>query len=267
MKLRFGVVALFVALMMAAVAGAESFHDPVGDTEGPDIDAVTIAHAGATLNIDIHLANRVRLGAEEAIQVEVDLDSNVNTGDDGIDLHALYVEGEPTEVLLWQSDDYIETNRATIVWTAGTAHVQVPLALVTRAVKVEVAALGIGEDEETEEPVAPVEDPVDLAPDDGAYAYTVTTEARRLIKSTLAFAPAQPRAGKAFRLSGASLEFNDVGAVKATTTCSAKLGGKKFGKGCSWKLPKTAKRKALVVTVAAAYGGDRYSLSRRFVVR
>jgi hypothetical protein len=266
-KLRVGLLTLVSALILVSASAAQSFSDPVGDTEGPDIDSVAITHAGATLNIDIHIANRATLGAEEAIQVEIDLDSNANTGDDGIDLHALYVEGEPTEVLLWQNDDYIETTRATINWTPNTAHVHVPLALVTRAVKVEVAALGIAEDEDTDDPVAPADDPVDVAPDDGAFEYTVATEARRLIKSTATFAPAQPRAGKAFRLSGVALEFNDVGTVKATTTCSAKLAGKKFGKGCSWKLPKTAKKKALVITVSAAYGGDKYSLTRKFVVR
>ena len=113
----------------------------------------------------------------------------------------------------------------------------------TRAVKVEVAALGVGEDEETDDPVAPVDDPVDVAPDEGAFAYTVTTEARKLVKGTLTFAPGQPRAGKAFRLAGTSLEFNDVGAVKATSAFTATLGGKKFGKGCSWRIPLNAKKK------------------------
>jgi len=267
-RVRIGVVALLTALVLVAAGAAESFTDPVGDTEGPDIDSVALTHAGTNLNIDIHLANRPQLAAEEAIQVEIDLDSNANTGDDGIDLHALYVQGEPTEVLLWQNDDYIETDRAGITWSAGTAHVRVPLALVTHTVKVEVAALGVGEDEETEDPTAPKEDPVDVAPDNGAYSYTVATEARKLTKATLTFAPAQPRVGKVFRLKSTSLDFNDVGTVApATTTCSATLGGKKFGRGCSWKIPKTAKKKALVVTVTATYGGDPYPFKRRFVVR
>lgn len=266
MHLRVGVLALLAALVLAAAGGAQSFTDPVGDTEGPDIDSVAITHAGANLNIDIHFANRTRLAAEEAVQVEIDLDSNANTGDDGIDLHALYVEGEPTEVLLWQNNDYVETTRATIDWSTSTAHVHVPLALVNRSVKVEVAALGLAKDNDDPN-LPPPEDPVDVAPDDGAFAYTVTTEARRLVKSTLTFAPAQPRAGKAFRLAGASLEFNDVGTVKATATCSAKLAGKKFGKGCSWKLPATAKKKPLVITVTASYGGDKFAIARRFVVR
>jgi len=111
MHVRVGVLALLTALLFVAAGGAETFQDPVKDTEGPDIDSVAISHAGPSLNIDIHLANRTVLAAEEAIQVEIDLDSNANTGDDGIDLHALYVEGEPTEVLLWQNDDYIETNQ------------------------------------------------------------------------------------------------------------------------------------------------------------
>jgi len=266
--MRITVVAIMAALVMVAAGGAATFQDAVGDTEGPDIDSVAITHSGASLTVDIHLANRQRLAAEEAVQVELDLDSNANTGDDGIDLHALYVEGEPSEVLLWQNDDYVETTRAAITWSTSTAHVTVPLALVTRAVKLEVAALGLGPDDPDDPDAPPADDPIDVAPNDGAYEYTVTTEARRLIKSTATFAPAQPRAGKAFKLSSATLEFNDVGTVKATATCSAKLGGKKFGKtACSWKIPKTAKKKALVVTVTAAYGGDNYTISRRFVVR
>lgn len=252
---------------MVAAGAAETFGDPVGDTEGPDISSVAITHAGANLDIDIGLANRPQLAPEEAVQVEVDLDANANTGEDGIDLHALYVQGEATEVLLWQNGDYVESNRATVTWSTSTAHVRVPLALVNRAVKVQVGAFGIGEDEETEEPVAPEEDPFDAAPDEGAFAYTVTTEARRLIKGTLTFTPAQPRAGKRFRLAGTSLEFNDVGTVKATASCTATLGGKKFGKGCSWRIPANAKKKVLRVKVTAAYGGARYTFTRRLAVR
>jgi hypothetical protein len=266
--MRIGVLAFIAALVLTAAGGAASFQDPVGDTEGPDINSVAITHSGTNLTVEIHLANRLRLVAEEAVQVELDLDSNANTGDDGIDLHALYVEGEPSEVLLWQNDDYVETTRATITWSASTAHVTVPLALVTRAVKLEVAALGLGPDDPDDPDAPPEDDPIDVAPDEGAYDYTVTTEARRLIKSTVTFAPAQPRAGKVFKLSNATLEFNDVGTVKATTTCSAKLGGKTFGKtACSWKIPKNAKKKVLAVTITAAYGGDNYTITRRFTVR
>lgn len=268
MRARIGAVTALTALLLVGAGGAETFGDPVGDTEGPDIDSVAITHAGTTLTIDVHLANRPRLAADEAVQVEIDLDANAATGGDGIDLHALYVEGEPTEVLLWQNDDYIETNRATVAWSGGGAHVNVPLALVNRAVRVEVAALGIGEDVETEEPVAPEEDPIDLAPDEGVYNYTVTPVARKLTKATLTFTPARPRAGKLFRLQNTALLFNDVGTVKPTATaCSAKLAGKKFGRGCSWRIPKTAKKKVLNVTVTATYGGDKFPLTRRFVVR
>jgi hypothetical protein len=265
---RIGVIAVLTALLMVGVGGAQTFRDPVGDTEGPDIDSVAITHSGTNLEVDIHIANRAQLVREEAVQVELNLDSNAATGDHGIDLHALYVEGEPSEVLLWQNDDYIETNRAAITWSASTAHVRVPLALLGRQVKVEVAALGLGPEDPDDPDLPPEDDPVDVAPDEGVYDYTVTAEARKLLKGTLTFAPAQPRAGKLFRLRNAALQFNDVGTVKpATTTCSAKLAGKRFGKGCSWRLPKTARKKVLLVTVSATYGTERYPLTRRFVVR
>ena len=189
MHVRTGVAALIVALVLAASGAAAAFRDPVGDTKGPDISSVAINRTRASLTIDIHLANRRRLAAEEAIQVELDLDSRAGTGEDGIDLHALYVQGEPSEVLLWQKNHYVETRRASITWTTSTAHVRVPLTLVTRAVKVTAAALGVGQDVETEEPVAPVQDPVDLAPNKGAFRFTVRGKVRRLLGSAVAFPP------------------------------------------------------------------------------
>ena len=264
MHLRIGAAAALTALLLAGAGGAQTFSDPVGDTKGPDIDSVSITHDATTLHVDVHIANRTRLEDDEAIEVEADLDSNAATGEDGIDLHALYVQGEPGEVLLWENGDYVDTNRATITWSASAAHLRAPVTLVRGTAKVDASAIGVAEPP-ADPDTPPPDDPVDAAPDTGTYAYTV--ERHALTKSTLVFIPAQPRAGKPFRLRSATLQLAGVGTVSAKTTCTATLGGKKFGSGCTWRLPKTAKGRVLAITIVAVHDTDGYTLKRRFVVR
>ncbi len=98
---RVGVVVAAGALLLVGAAGAQTFTDPVGDTEGPDINSVSITHDADTLHVDVHFANRTRLRADEAVEIAVDLDGNARTGEEGVDLNALFIEGEPAELLLW----------------------------------------------------------------------------------------------------------------------------------------------------------------------
>lgn len=76
-----------------------------------------------------------------------------------------------------------------------------------------------------------------------------------------AFSSKTPRAGALFRVTGARVTLTNDEVVQAETfTCSATLAGKRLrgtgSGGCTFKLPKTARRKQLKITITARYGGE-----------
>jgi hypothetical protein len=106
----------------------------------------------------------------------------------------------------------------------------------------------------------------DSAPDGGdLWTYTLRASAPAAPTITKLVVPASsvfPKAGATFtfRISQVMLSTNELTAPDRVT-CKATLTGKALAStrpgGCTWKLPKTARRKTLVVTVTAVYGGDR----------
>jgi len=91
-----------------------------------------------------------------------------------------------------------------------------------------------------------------------------------LRRSVVTFAPTFPRSGRKFALRTVSLVLSDGSRVKAaTSSCSATLSGKAYGKrkSCTWNLPASARGKKLRVSIAATYGPQVYGLTRIFVVR
>ena len=76
------------------------------------------------------------------------------------------------------------------------------------------------------------------------------------------FSPTAPRAGATFRLQSVALTFeSEEKGVAGSFTCRATLAGKRVKGtgpgGCTFKLPKTAKGKQLVVTVTATPTGGK----------
>ena len=114
----------------------------------------------------------------------------------------------------------------------------------------------------------------DTAPDgDAVWTYTMQASAPAAPTITKLVVPASsvlPKAGTTFtfRVSHVMLSTNELTAPDRVT-CKATLAGKALAStrpgGCTWKLPKTARRKTLVVTVTAVYGADR--ASQRFPLR
>jgi hypothetical protein len=114
----------------------------------------------------------------------------------------------------------------------------------------------------------------DSAPDGGdLWTYTLQASAPAAPTITRLVLPASsvlPKAGTTFtfRIAQVMLSTKEL-AAPDRVTCKATLAGKALAStrpgGCTWKLPKTARRKTLVVTVTAAYGGDR--ASQRFPLR
>jgi hypothetical protein len=251
---------------MVGAVSAQTHADPVGDTPGPDINSVVIAHDSQRFTVHVRLANRAALEENEIVQMDLDTDGKLTTGEEGEDLYAVLAQGETPEVLVWQGDDYVETTRATAAFRSDGAHLTIPREFVSGTVKVSVQALGEipGEAEDTPPRVV-----TDDAPDSGVYTHVVGRAA--LQRSTVTYSPAQPRAGRVFRVRNVTLQLAEAGTVKPTSiVCSATLAGKRLkpASPCAWRLARTAKGKALRVSISALVGVERYALpAQRFVVR
>jgi hypothetical protein len=260
-----------VALAVAGVALAATFSDPVGDTYGPDIDSVELKVDGGNLDINVHFSN-VDNGLEDAAlaEIDVDLDGNAATGDDGIDLYAVYEGGQPNEVLRFEKNDYVDTTAAHATKTNDGVQLRVPLSLVGRTVKASVQAIAPPPpDQDPNNPITlPTGPDTDVAPDTGVYTLAI---ARPTLKgATVAYSPAQPRAGKLFAVRKVSLLLSSGGPFAASTSCTATLAGKKLGpaNACAWRIPANARGKSLRVTVTATFAGTAFKLpAKTFAVR
>jgi hypothetical protein len=121
-------------------------------------------------------------------------------------------------------------------------------------------------------------DPANPAIDSGGqWTYTLATAPvvkpkPVTVTSTSVVAASPPKAGASFRVAGYAVNLSDGSLVDATAVrCTATLGGKKItgtgAGGCTFKLPKTAKKKRLVVKVSGVYNGARISKTVTYVVR
>jgi hypothetical protein len=255
-----GLVAACALLAALPAGAATSFTDASGDTTGPDISTVSASNDLNDLTIEVHFANRPTLANGDAVLVDLDLDGNKSTGEDGVDLYAVLEGGEEPVVLSWQDGVFAENGEAKATFASGTATLSLPLDLVKGTVGIVALAVG-GPD--------PDVSPTDRAPDGGAWTYTIERPA--LQKATVRFKPAQPRAGKTFAVDSVSLVLTVAGAVTPDNlTCSARLGGTALQqpRACTWKLPRTAKNKTLTVSIVAEFGDTSYRLAaQRFKVK
>jgi hypothetical protein len=281
MRISVGVAVAGAALALTAVGGAADFTDPVGDTYGPDINKVTLSEQPGFLDVQVGFLSHPELDKGEVVEIDVDTDSNDQTGDGGVDLYGV-LEGTEgandqvfvdSEVLKYDKsiDDYVDITTSTIKFEDAGATLAIPLALVGHAVRVTVSAYAA--------PLPPPPDPnfppppptkpdTDNAPDSGAYSYTLATPT--LSRATVTYSPAAPRAGKLFKVQRVAVVLSSGGPFPAQAACTATLGGKKLSgaTACAWKLPKSAKGKSLRVTVSATYAGTTFKLpARTFRVR
>jgi hypothetical protein len=249
-----------VLVLAATASAATTFADPAGDTTGPDVTNVSVRNDGRALTAAVHFANRPSLAAGDVVLVDFDADANAATGEDGVDVYAVFEGGDEPTAFEWRDGAFVQSSDVKATFAAGDATVVVPKALVGAAVGVAVTAVA-GQD--------PGVDPTDRAPDAGRWTYTVSTPT--LQKAAVKLAPAQPIAGKRVSVRSVALTLTDVGTVSPEDfTCDAILAGKSLGEvdHCAWKLPKAAKRKVLALTIEAEYGGVSYRLpTQRVKVR
>ncbi len=252
-----------LALATPSPALADSFIDPSGDNgTSADIGAVSVATvADGRIEITADIANMPAGLAPGAVLVTYDTDRNPATGLAGAE-YILLLDWESLDPLLarW-SGTTLEP--ATSVGPIGV--------LVTRptgarvALALSSASLGgaTGFDFSVSAWSGPSDTPFDSAPDQGTWAFgTGAPVAVEMGGIAARWAPAQPRAGKTFRMTGVRVQLTDGKIVApARVACVATLAGKRLrgtgAGGCTFKLPKSAKGKRLTVKLTATYNGER----------
>lgn len=263
------IVALGVGIAVAPAPARVAHHNPIGvpdprgDSSGaPDIARVTIAND--TLNRILFLIqfwNRDSLVANDLVFVRIDSDRNAQTGkaDRGTGIDYV-VEINPPAVTVRRWNGTTFERQAS---TGQAAFSDGYVVLINRSELGDTAALrfyvetGIAGGGAIQTDTAP-----DVAPYE--YALSVSHVEDMLPRWT----PAIPRAGATFRLSSLSVTLLTGDTLAAArTSCRATLAGKRLrgtGRGgCTFRLPRSAKGKRLVVDITAAPAGGEAEIGRQ----
>lgn len=256
-KLVTGVVVLFVlAAPSFGAAAPVSYTDPTGDNAGgPDIGAVT-ADLGADgrIAIKLSIASIPQRGDQALVFAAIDTDRNAATGSIfGGDYVVIFAFADLSgSFVRWDGSDYVEAN-GDITSIVGSGFVEIrvhPDAIGGTTAFNFMVAVAKGDPETGQ---------IDVAPDAGSWAF----EAKKALTVETVdakFVPAAPKAGAVFQAPVVRITLSDGTTIVAPSyRCVAQLGGKLLrgtGRGgCTFKLPKNAKGKRLLVTLFVTYKG------------
>lgn len=236
----------------SSASGLKTFDDFIEDTPGPDIcgqNAVTNDNEG-TITFGLHIHNRTGFADNEHYGVVLDTDNNSATGIGGAD-YLVHVSVDSVVLGKWDGTTFV--TQATLP-PAEWAPDYGPVFQLKAADLGDAKSFGFFfySTDGTN---------VDYAPDQGAWSYQLTPLELEMGRLTLDRA----RAGKPFtaRMTVVRSDF-DVELTEGAIACSAKLGGKtskgtgRFAGGrvtCTWRLPKSSRRKRISGSIAVAFQG------------
>lgn len=256
-------VVLF-ALAAPPLAGAApaSFSDPTGDNGGAaDVSSVTVESAAdGYIHIKATVANiQVPSRGPSSVVAALDTDRSGSTGGPGGADYILGMDLQSLELVFakWDGSEYADPGNAqqsdarVIAGSSGVEFLVRPAGLGGIAAFNFVVIAGTGR--------ADGEFDFDFAPDNGTWLF----EAKKAITVETVdakFVPAAPNAGSTFQAPVVRIKLSDGTTILAPAyRCVAQLGGKLLrgsGRGgCTFKLPKTAKGKRLLVTLFVTYKG------------
>jgi hypothetical protein len=241
------VAAIFGALLFGVTdAGAAStFTDPAGDTVGGAADITQIVVSNdfdGNITLAFTIPDRTTFTSDDLLLVLLNTDKDTSTGVSGVD-YAIGV-GSDGVLLLRASGGTFAPAPQTTLRTADNG----------KTITLNRSDLGdtsgfifLG--------ATSLQSNDNAA--DATSVFTYDLELKPVLETLAArYAPTKPKAGKIFRLAGTTLRLDDGTTVKAdSVTCVAKLNGKRLAGRCSWRMPKKAKGKRLVVTLTAHYKG------------
>ena len=245
-------LALFAALLLLPAGGAlasQTYMDTAGDAPSgaPDITQVTISHKIAgDITFQVAFANRSILAGEDLVVTLIDKDQDNSTGAGGDD-YSFFVSGfAPTAAFLVPAGSDNPSAIGTVLWASqamtvvfNKAQIGYPTAfdfsLASGTLRMQVP---------------------EFVPHSGELTYSLVTEVAAI---QLPKVVTTVKAGKVFSIKGTTVKLTtDEVFTPDTLTAKATAGGKALkplGGGLSWKVPKAAKGKKLVVKVTAGYQG------------
>jgi hypothetical protein len=256
------IVACAALLAVAPAQARVADHNPARTTDvpgdsgaAPDITGVTVANdlSGNVLFV-VQVGNREGFVANDLVVILLDTDRNAATGvpATGVDYQIGIDATVPAiGVAKWNGTAFEDIATTTLRggWGGGYA------ALINRSDLGGTTAFDfqvltfLGEG-----------DGLDRAPESDFGTYTIAPP--HIASIVPRFSPLAPRAGATFRLQSVALTFeSDEKGVAGSFTCRVTLAGKRLKGtgpgGCTFKLPKTAKGKQLVVTVTVKPPGGK----------
>jgi hypothetical protein len=268
MRLRGLAAALACAISAVAVqpafgAAPPSFADGTRDAArgAPELTTVLVSNddTGA-IRFRINVGNQPRLARDASLALFLDTDRNPGTGDPlslGADYRFVLDGASQTfDFARWDGSRYDPTAASATaqVWYWSGVSITINRSELggTAALAFWIRAGGAGQAS-------------DAAPDQGTWNYDLVTGGTNppdIDSFSYRVRPAAPRAGTTWRLEVDRVRLTGTSATARPDrwSCSATLGGRPFRGsgpgGCTFRLPRSARRKRLAVTVTVAYMGE-----------
>jgi hypothetical protein len=245
------------------------FVDPTGDSgSGPDIATVTIRNTAAgSIRFDIAIANAGPLLPDDSlIALFIDADRDASTGYQSFE-YTIQTTGSTGAPALghWDGTRMVAVDAPSLaqIWAGGgTMSFEISRTdLGGTGGFLAWAATGSTTGDEWD----------DIAPDgDATYDYTLSTP--RVASAKARFAPATPRAGRRFAVTGVTFKLQTGERLPAARfRCRATLGGRALhgtgAGGCRFSLPRTSRGKRLALVVTATLGGETRTIRTTLRVR
>lgn len=259
------------ALVFAGSASADTtFADATGESAAAaDISTVVVSNdpAAHTFKIAAQMTNMPTIETNAEVDIAFDSDNNVSTGQQGLD-YLFFVDTGGWGFAKWDGTkwaDLASVSNLHVNYVNGLLTVvfnETDIAANKAFSFVVITARG-------PDPAAPVLDT------GGPWTYTLAAapvaKPATVTSSTVTVA-APAKAGARFHVGPFTVNLSDGTAVTATgVKCTATLGGAKVNGagagGCIFALPKSAKKKRLVVKVSGSYGRATISKTVTYVVR
>jgi hypothetical protein len=265
-----GLLAALVLVLAPSAGAVGTYTDATGDGNGaPDIQKVTVTNGvGGQILIDVTV-DSLPSPADVQTLVALNTDMSAGTGapdSGGADYYFVVDESD-------SSYGFAHWNGAN--WE-GAPYTTVGVRTSSNRVSISVNRSELGNTDgfyfwvrtRAGDPAA---NHSDDAPDDGAWNYSLQANGPDVQGfSVTTRPPAGPKGGKLFTIIASDLKLPPSGdpfqrpAKPESYSCQAKLAGKPLvgtgTGGCTWKLPKKARGKKLVVVVTVSYQGVKKSL-------
>jgi hypothetical protein len=244
--------ALLVLLLVGApgaATGATTVTDPQGDALGGAADITQVVASNdfdGNVTFAVTLADRPTLTADDLLFIFLNSDKDSSTGISGGIDYAIVIDRGGAILVRASGSSFAPAPQTTLTLSDNGKTVTINRTELGDTTGFLFAAVSVLESNDNAD---------DSAPDSGTASYDL--DLKPVLDTLVAhFAPAKPKHGKPFRLSGTTLRVEDGTVVKADSiTCVANLNGKRLAGRCSWRIPADARGKRLVVTLTAHYRG------------